>query len=115
MPCAGKGDRPLRRSRPGGRPPQRPARVLPPHEALTCLKRDNSGVIDAVLNMLSGAVTSPWVYPVLFTMALLDGVLPVLPAESLLITAGMYAASGRPNILLVVAMGAAGAFAGDHT
>jgi membrane protein DedA with SNARE-associated domain len=71
-------------------------------------------VIDAVLTLLSGAVTSPWVYPALFSMALLDGVLPVLPAESLLITAGMYAASGRPNLFLVIALGAAGAFAGDH-
>jgi membrane protein DedA with SNARE-associated domain len=47
-------------------------------------------------------------------MALVDGVLPVLPAESLLITAGMYAAGGQPNFLLVIALGAAGAFCGDH-
>jgi membrane protein DedA with SNARE-associated domain len=71
-------------------------------------------VIDAVLDLLSGAVTSPWVYPLLFAIALLDGVLPVLPAESLLITAGMYAAGGQPNIFLVVLLGAAGAAAGDH-
>ncbi|MDX6431734.1 MAG: hypothetical protein QOE54_4100 [Streptosporangiaceae bacterium] len=71
-------------------------------------------MIDAILNLLSGAVTSPWVYPLLFAMAMLDGVLPVLPAESLLITAGMYAASGHPNIFLVILLGAAGAFAGDH-
>ncbi|MGI8331783.1 DedA family protein [Actinomadura scrupuli] len=71
-------------------------------------------MIDAVLDLLSGAVTSPWVYPLLFAIALLDGVLPVLPAESLLITAGMYAAGGQPNIFLVVLLGAAGAAAGDH-
>jgi membrane protein DedA with SNARE-associated domain len=71
-------------------------------------------VIDTVFNTLSGAVTSSWVYPLLFVIALLDGILPVLPAESLLITAGMYAANGPPNFFLVVALGAAGAFTGDH-
>jgi membrane-associated protein len=71
-------------------------------------------VIDTVLDMLTGAVTSPWAYLLLFAMALFDGVLPVLPAESLLITAGMYAASGPPNFFLVVALGASGAFIGDH-
>lgn len=71
-------------------------------------------MIDAVLGLLHGAVTSLWVYPALFVCAMLDGVVPVFPAETLVITAGLYAAQGRPSLLLVVVLAAAGACAGDH-
>ncbi|GGT89544.1 membrane protein [Actinomadura livida] len=60
------------------------------------------------------AVSSPWFYLVLFAVAALDGFFPVVPSESLLITAGVYAASGRPELVWVVVAAALGAFAGDH-
>lgn len=70
---------------------------------------------DALLAWLQGAVTSGWIYPALFVIAMLDGVVPVFPAETLVVTAGLYsAADGRPVLPAVVVLAAAGAFAGDH-
>jgi membrane protein DedA with SNARE-associated domain len=71
-------------------------------------------VVDAVTNLVHAAVSSPWIYPALLLCALLDGVLPVFPAETLVVTAGLYAAHGRPWLPGVVAAAAAGAVAGDH-
>jgi membrane-associated protein len=76
--------------------------------------RNNAKVLNAILDLLHGAVTSPWVFPTLVLVAMADGVLPVLPAETLTITAGMYAASGRPNLIGVALCAALGALAGDH-
>lgn len=69
---------------------------------------------DAVMGAVDTAVTSPWFYLVLFAVATLDAFFPVVPSESMVITAGVYAASGRPELWLVVVVAAAGAFLGDH-
>ena len=70
--------------------------------------------MDALLEALDAAVTSPWFYVALFAVALLDGFFPVVPSESMVITGGVYAASGDPDLVLVVALAALGAFTGDH-
>ncbi|MFA1547039.1 DedA family protein [Actinomadura chokoriensis] len=70
--------------------------------------------MDGILGVVDTAVTSPWFYLVLFAVAAIDGFFPVVPSESLVITAGVYAASGRPDLLAVVVLAALGAFAGDH-
>ncbi|WP_242910460.1 DedA family protein [Actinomadura terrae] len=70
--------------------------------------------MDGVVDFLHTAVTSPWFYLALFAVAALDGFFPVVPSESMVITAGVYAASGRPEPVLVVVLAAAGAFVGDH-
>src|SRR5690349_836048 len=69
---------------------------------------------DAILNLLDGAMTSPWIYAALFALAALDGFLPVVPSETLAISAGVYAASGDTNLVVVIVAAALGAFAGDH-
>jgi membrane protein DedA with SNARE-associated domain len=69
---------------------------------------------DAILNALHGTLTSPWIYAALLGLALLDAFLPVVPSETLIITAGVYAANGETILLLVIAFSAAGAFCGDH-
>ncbi len=71
-------------------------------------------MFEAIADLLHAAVTSPWVYLALFTAAALDGFLPVVPGESLVITAGVFAASGEPNLAAVIAVAALGAFLGDH-
>ena len=72
-------------------------------------------MFDAILGQLHGAATSGWIYPALYVVAMLDGVVPVFPAETLVVTAGLYsAADGRPALPAVVALAAAGAFTGDH-
>ncbi|MFI0487430.1 DedA family protein [Actinomadura sp. 9N215] len=70
--------------------------------------------MDAVMGLVDTAVTSPWFYVALFVVAALDGFFPVVPSESMVITGGVYAASGRPELELVVVLAALGAFTGDH-
>ncbi|MEV4005929.1 DedA family protein [Actinomadura sp. NPDC049753] len=70
--------------------------------------------MDGIMGMVDTAVTSPWFYLVLFAVAAIDGFFPVVPSESMVITAGVYAAGGQPELAPVVALAAAGAFLGDH-
>ncbi|MGI5169589.1 DedA family protein [Spirillospora sp. CA-253888] len=70
--------------------------------------------MDGVFDLLHTAVTSPWFYLALFAVAVIDGFFPVVPSESMVITGGVYAASGRPELVWVVVLAALGAFLGDH-
>ncbi|WP_236050608.1 DedA family protein [Nonomuraea cypriaca] len=64
--------------------------------------------------MVQQAMSSPWLYVALFALALLDGFFPIVPAETSVITAGVFAATGETNLALVIVVAALGAFAGDH-
>ncbi|MER7206528.1 DedA family protein [Streptosporangium sp. NPDC000239] len=69
----------------------------------------------AILDAVHQAMSSPWIYLALFALAMLDGFFPVVPAETAVITAGVFAAStGAPSLWLVIVVAALGAFAGDH-
>lgn len=68
----------------------------------------------AILDLVHQAMSSPWLYAGIFALALLDGFFPVVPAETSVITAGVFAASGQTNLALVILVAALGAFAGDH-
>jgi len=57
---------------------------------------------------------SGWAYAIVFLVAFLDAVVPVVPSETVVITAGVVAASGDLSLLLIVPLAAAGAFAGDN-
>lgn len=70
---------------------------------------------DQIIHFMDGIMATPWVYLGIFTIALLDGFFPVVPAETVVITAGVFAsANGKPILVLVILAGAAGAFVGDH-
>jgi membrane protein DedA with SNARE-associated domain len=60
------------------------------------------------------AMDSPWIYLALLVLAALDGIVPLVPSETAVITAGVFAATGEPNVFLVIAAAAVGAFTGDH-
>lgn len=66
------------------------------------------------MNVLHGVITSPWIYLLIFGIAAVDGFFPVVPSESLVITAGVYAAGGEPHLGGVIVVAAAGALTGDH-
>lgn len=67
--------------------------------------------IDSILPVAG----SPWVFAIVFVLAMLDAILPVLPSESVVITFAVLSASGgEPNVLLLIAAAAAGAWAGDN-
>ncbi|MGW4791225.1 DedA family protein [Nonomuraea sp. NPDC004297] len=68
----------------------------------------------AILDFVQQVMSSPWLYAVIFGLALLDGFFPIVPAETAVITAGVFAVSGETNLALVIVVAALGAFAGDH-
>jgi membrane-associated protein len=61
------------------------------------------------------ADASGWAYAIVFALALLDALLPVVPSETAVITAGVVAAAGDLSLALVVSAAAAGALAGDNS
>ncbi|MEU5867928.1 DedA family protein [Nonomuraea sp. NPDC047529] len=68
----------------------------------------------AILDLVQQVMSSPWLYVALFALALLDGFFPIVPAETSVITAAVFAASGQTNLALVIVVAALGAFVGDH-
>ncbi|MFK4042685.1 DedA family protein [Nonomuraea wenchangensis] len=68
----------------------------------------------AILDLVQQVMSSPWLYVALFALAVLDGFFPIVPAETSVITAAVFAASGETNLALVMVVAALGAFAGDH-
>jgi membrane-associated protein len=68
----------------------------------------------AISDLVDQVMASPWIYLALAVLAAVDGFLPLVPSETAVITAGVFAATGEPNVFLVVAVAALGAFTGDH-
>ncbi len=69
-------------------------------------------MFNQVVDQISG---SGWSYVLVFALAYLDALVPVVPSETAVMTAGVLAGSGRMNLPAVVALAAAGAFSGDNT
>lgn len=65
------------------------------------------------LRLVSDA--SGWAYAIVLVLSLLDAVLPIVPSEASVITAGVVAATGGVNLELVILAAAIGAFLGDNT
>jgi membrane protein DedA with SNARE-associated domain len=61
------------------------------------------------------ANASGWAYAILFVLAFLDALVPVVPSETSVITAGVVASAGDLSLPLVILFAATGAFAGDNT
>jgi membrane-associated protein len=69
---------------------------------------------DALVEFLQQAVASPWFFVALFTFSALDAFVPMVPSETLVIAAGVFAATGDAPLIPIVLAAAAGAIAGDH-
>ena len=69
---------------------------------------------ESITELVEGAMGSPWVYVALCAFAAIDAFFPIVPSESLVVTAGVFAATGEPNLAGVIVVAALGAFAGDH-
>jgi membrane-associated protein len=67
-------------------------------------------MLESILDLVSA---SPWTYAVILGIAALDAVLPLVPSETAVISAGVLAGAGDLQLGLVIAAGAAGAYAGD--
>lgn len=75
-----------------------------------------SGVFDflsGLTDWLDEISSNWWFYGVIFIIALLDSVIPIVPSETTVIIGGIAAGQGKLWVVLVILMGATGAFAGD--
>jgi membrane-associated protein len=69
----------------------------------------------AAFDVLKDAVgDSLWTYPAIVGAVALDSVIPLAPGEAVVITAGVLAADGELNMLLVLVSAALGGFLGDN-
>ncbi|MCO1660641.1 DedA family protein [Pseudonocardia humida] len=59
------------------------------------------------------ALASPWLLGVIVAMAVVDALLPVVPSEALIIGAGVAAAGGQQDLLVVIGAAALGSFIGE--
>ena len=71
-------------------------------------------LLDTIFESLTDISTSQWFYLIIFSVALLDSVVPVVPSESMVIVGGVAAGLGDLEIPLVIVIAAAGAFLGDN-
>jgi membrane-associated protein len=69
-----------------------------------------------MFNQLTNLVAdaSGWAYVVVLVLSFLDVMLPIVPSETSVITAGVVAAAGGLEIWLIIAAAASGAFLGDN-
>jgi membrane protein DedA with SNARE-associated domain len=57
---------------------------------------------------------SGWAYAIVFLVAFLDAIAPIVPSETAVITAGVVAAAGDLSLAWVIPAAAVGAFLGDN-
>lgn len=71
-------------------------------------------IINEAFDWLKDFSSSPWFYLIIFVIAALDSVLPIVPSETLVIIGGVSAGLGNLWIPLVIMVAASGAFIGDN-
>lgn len=74
-----------------------------------------AGILSDFFDHLSEWSGNWWFLGVIFAIAYLDSVIPVVPSETCVIIGGVAAGAGNQNLGLVIACGAVGAFLGDST
>ena len=68
----------------------------------------------AVFNQFEQWVSSDWAYAAIFAVAAIDAFFPLVPSETVVITAGVLAGAGDLDLLLVILCASAGAIVGDN-
>jgi membrane protein DedA with SNARE-associated domain len=73
-----------------------------------------ASIFSDVTNWLEDVSSNWWFLLVIFGIALLDSVIPIVPSETTVILGGVAAGQGDQSLLLVILSGAAGAVCGDN-
>ncbi|GAA1583130.1 DedA family protein [Actinoplanes couchii] len=68
----------------------------------------------AVPENLMPLICSPWLYLIVFAMVTVDGFLPIVPSEAVVIAVSALSATGSPNLVALIAATIAGGIAGDR-
>jgi membrane-associated protein len=74
-----------------------------------------ANVVTDIFDWLGEFSANWWFLVIIFVIAYLDSIVPVVPSETMVIIGGVAAGAGDQNLLLVIAAGAVGAFFGDMT
>jgi membrane-associated protein len=74
-----------------------------------------AGILTSLTDWLDKAGKNWWFLGVIFLLAYLDSVVPIVPSETAVIIGGVAAAPHVPKLLLVIVAAAIGAFLGDNT
>ena len=82
------------------------------HSVLIAASGD--GIVSRLTDWLVETSSAQWFLMVIFVIALLDSVIPIVPSETTVIIGGVAAGAGDQNLLLVIVAGAIGAFIGDN-
>ena len=65
--------------------------------------------------LVTDLAASPWVYPVVLAVCVIDGFFPPVPSETVVVGAATVSVvTGQPNLLLLIGVAAAGAIIGDN-
>jgi membrane-associated protein len=72
------------------------------------------GLVDLFAQAVEWVSGAWWSYPVVFLVSMIDAFFPLVPSESVVITAGVVAGAGDLSLLLVIVFAAAGAIVGDN-
>ncbi|WP_328526804.1 DedA family protein [Kribbella sp. NBC_00359] len=72
-------------------------------------------LMEIARHLLGVAMASHWLLLILFAAAAIDAVFPVVPSEGMVVTAGMAAAAGHQNLLLVITVAMVGSVIGEST
>ncbi|MEO1056703.1 MAG: DedA family protein [Actinomycetota bacterium] len=73
-----------------------------------------ASIISDVTDWIESVSANWWFLLVIFTVAFLDSVFPVVPGETTVIIGGVAAGTGNQTLILVIFAGALGAFLGDN-
>jgi membrane-associated protein len=73
-----------------------------------------ANIVADVTEWLEEFSSNWWFLLIIFSMALLDSVLPIVPGETTVIAGGVAAGAGNQTLALVIFAGALGAFLGDN-
>ena len=68
----------------------------------------------AVFDQFEHWVSSDWAYLAIFAVAMIDAFFPLVPSETVVITAGVLAGAGDLDLALVILCASTGAIAGDN-
>jgi len=73
-----------------------------------------ASIVSDVTDTLEEFSANWWFVLVIFIVAFLDSVLPIVPGETMVIVGGVAAGQGTQQLWVVIACGAVGAFLGDN-
>jgi membrane protein DedA with SNARE-associated domain len=71
-------------------------------------------VVSAIVDWIEELARSPWFYLLVYAIAVLDSIIPVVPSEAAVIIGGVAAGTGNKWLLGVIIVAALGAITGDN-